>query len=258
MPPTESSDTDRRLLSAYARDRSPRNLEALVERYRSLARSLAYRYNGGSEPFEDLLQVADLGLVKAIQRYDPERGRPFVGYAVPTILGELRRHFRDRVWTLRLPRALQEWTLDVQRETDRLTEELGHGPSVQQIAERTGLSDAQVEETLVARKARQTVSMDAPLRSDDESSPTCEETIGLDERGYDRVEADYACVDAGLEASERQVLELYYNDGLKQAEIAKRFGVSQMQVSRVSRRGVAKLLAAVQAEEEPTVGASPR
>src|SRR5687768_10179730 len=102
------SPTEERVLTAFARTRDPSLLEDLAERYRPLARSLALRYRGGSEPVEDLFQVAELGLVKSIQGFDPDRGRPFTAYAVPTILGEIKRHFRDRVWNLRLPRGLGE------------------------------------------------------------------------------------------------------------------------------------------------------
>src|SRR3954453_13578014 len=139
-----SEQADHRLLTAYASDPSPANLEALVVRYRPLARSLAHRYIIGSEPFEDLVQVADLGLVKAIQGYDPRRGKPFAAYAVPTILGELRRHFRDRVWNLRLPRALQETTMIVDKAVDALTESLGRSPTVAEVAEHSGLDPEEV------------------------------------------------------------------------------------------------------------------
>ena len=153
---------DARLLAEYASRPSARLLEQLVERYLPLSRSLARRYRGGDEPFEDLIQVADLGLVKAIQGFDPDRGVPFTAYAVPTILGELRRHFRDRVWNLRLPRGLQESAAKAEAAVDRMTEELSRSPTVAEIAERTGLDADQVHEALAAREARYTVSLDAP------------------------------------------------------------------------------------------------
>ena len=246
VPSLRSDDS---LLVAYGDDHSPADLERLVERYRPLARSLARRYLGGDEPFEDLLQVADLGLVKAIRGYDPDRPNSFVAYAVPTILGELRRHFRDRVWNLRLPRALQESAMTIEGALAGLTEDLGRDPSTSEIAERAGLSDDDVEATMVAREARWPMSMDAPVRPDDPAAPTRVDLIGREEFGYDRVEADYACSTASLDDREREVLALRYGAGMTQAEIGSRLGISQMQVSRVSRRALGKLLAAVQGDE---------
>jgi RNA polymerase sigma-B factor len=245
-PHAASRLADDRLLATYRDDPGAANLETLVERYRPLARSLAHRYLGGSEPFEDLLQVADLGLVKAIQGYDPDRNTSFSAYAVPTILGELRRHFRDRVWNLRLPRALQESTLAIDVALGGLTEELGREPTVAELAERTGLTEEIVSESLIAREVRWTMSIDAPLRADDDAGATRVELISREELGYDRVEADYACSTAILDAREREILELRFDTGLTQAEIGSRLGISQMQVSRVSRRALVKLLTAVQ------------
>ena len=128
------------LLRRYAETRDPRLKEELVKRFLPLARSLALRYRGASEQLEDLIQVASLGLVKALDGFDLERGRSFIAYAAPTILGELRRHFRDRVWELRLPRGLQERTMAVQEAAQKLAEEHGHTPTVGQIAERLELT----------------------------------------------------------------------------------------------------------------------
>jgi len=234
------------LLRRFAATRSPELREDLVKRFMPLARSLAMRYRGGSEALEDLIQVANLGLVKAIDGFDPDRGKPFTAYAVPTILGELRRHFRDHVWNLHLPRSLQERTMDVDEAITELTEREGRFPTVAQIAVRLEISEEEVLEAMRAGDARRTLSLDVPrLREDGESAPMVE-MVGDDELGYDSVEANMAAMTAGLDDREWLVLRLKFAGGLNQYEIGSRLGVSQMQISRIMRRALRKLLGAVQ------------
>ena len=236
------------LLRRYAESRSPALREELVDRFMPLARSLAIRYRGGSEPLDDLVQVASLGLVKALDGFDPARGRPFTAYAVPTILGELRRHFRDHVWNLHLPRSLQERTMNVDAAISELTEQLGRFPTPAQVAERLELSQEDVLEAMRAGEARRTLSLDAPrLRDEDDSAPAVE-TVPTHELGYDRVEAQQASASAGLDERDWVVLRLRFVEDMNQYEIGRRLGVSQMQVSRIMRRALRKLLTAVQAE----------
>jgi RNA polymerase sigma-B factor len=244
------------LLRRYAETRDPRLKEELVKRFLPLARSLALRYRGASEQLEDLIQVASLGLVKALDGFDLERGRSFIAYAAPTILGELRRHFRDRVWELRLPRGLQERTMAVQEAAQKLAEEHGHTPTVGQIAERLELTEEEVSEALQAEEARRTLSLDVPRSREDAESVPMVETVGEAERGYDRVEAQIAAEGAPLTERERTVLRLRFEEDLNQYEIGRRLGVSQMQVSRIMRKALRKLLDAVQAEGDGETGAS--
>jgi RNA polymerase sigma-B factor len=236
------------LLRRYAENRDPALGEELVRRFLPLARSLALRYRGSSEDLEDLIQVASLGLVKALDGFDPERGESFVAYAAPTILGELRRHFRDRVWEVRLPRGLQERTMAVNRAAGELSEELGRTPTVSQIAERLGLEQEDVSEALQADEARRTLSLEVPRSRGEEESTTISETLGEAEPGYDTVEAQLAAEEAPLDERERLVLRLRFHGGLNQYEIGARIGISQMQVSRIMRGALRKLLAAVQAK----------
>jgi RNA polymerase sigma-B factor len=238
---------EQELLRLYARTRDPDVRERLVVRFMPLARSLAGRYRRQTESFDDLVQVANHGLVKAIDGFDPDRGRPFTAYAVPTILGELRRHFRDHVWNVRLPRGLQELTMKVDEATARLTEELGRSPTPAELAERLDVSPEEVLEAIEAGYARRTLSLDAP-RLDDEQSAPAVELIGGRDSGYDRVEADLASRAAGLDEREWQVLRMRFVDELTQREIGNRLGVSQMQISRISRRALWKLLGAVRGE----------
>ncbi len=236
------------LLRRYAVERSPELREQLVLRFMPLARSLASRYRRQTESFDDLVQVASLGLVKAIDGFDPERGRPFTAYAVPTILGELRRHFRDHVWNVRLPRGLQERTMKVDEETARLTDELGRTPTPSEVADRLGVAAEDVLEAIEAGHARRTLSLDAPRRAEEDSAPAVE-MLGDHERGYDRVEAELAAAEAELDDREWRVLRLRFVEELTQREIGVRLGVSQMQVSRISRRALWKLLHAVRGED---------
>jgi len=241
------------LLRRYAETRDPRLKEELVKRFLPLARSLALRYRGASEQLEDLIQVASLGLVKALDGFDLERGRSFIAYAAPTILGELRRHFRDRVWELRLPRGLQERTMAVQEAAQKLAEEQGKTPTAAQIAERLEITEEDVAEALQAEEARRTLSLDVPRSREDSESVPMVETVGEVETGYDRVEAQIAAEGAPLTDRERTVLRLRFEEDLNQYEIGRRLGVSQMQISRIMRKALRKLLEAVQAEgaDEP-------
>jgi RNA polymerase sigma-B factor len=237
------------LVRAYAESGDPRLREEAVRRFLPLARSLALRYRGSSEQLDDLMQVASLGLLKALDRFDPGRGNAFVAYAAPSILGELRRHFRDRVWELRLPRGLQERTMDVEEAAGKLSDELGRSPTTSQIAQRLELSEEEVTDALQADEARRTLSLDAPGTPGDQEAAPMVETVGGIEAGYAAVEAQEAA--GGVELSEREirVLKLRFEDDFTQHQIGKLIGVSQMQVSRIMRGALRKLLAAVQGTE---------
>jgi RNA polymerase sigma-B factor len=240
------------LLREYVAEPTPALEEELVRRFTPLARSLALRYRGGVERADDLTQVASLALVKALRGYDPERGRSFKAYAAPTILGELRRHFRDHSWRLHMPRSLQERSLAVERASDALSDELGKSPSVAQIAAHLELEDEDVLDVLQARESQRSVSLDTPARREEPESVPKVETVGGDDIGFDTVEAQLAierC--ATLTDQERRAIELRFTEELNQYEIGARMGVSQMQVSRLLRRGLARLLEAVQGDEEP-------
>jgi RNA polymerase sigma-B factor len=239
------------LLRRYASTGDPRLKENLTRRFLPLARSVALRYRGASEPLEDLVQVASLGLVKALDGFDPSRGHSFSAYAVPTMLGELRRHFRDRVWSIHLPRGLQERTLEVRQAVKRLSDDLGHSPRPVQVAERLEISEHDVLEALEADEARRTLSLDAPRKREEAESPPAVEAIGKRELGYDAVESQLAAADVDLTRRERLVLRLRFGRNLNQYEIGRIIGVSQMQVSRIMRGALHKLLDAVRGAPAP-------
>jgi RNA polymerase sigma-B factor len=214
--------------------------EDLVTRFLPLARSLARRYQGRAE-MDDLNQVAAFALLKAIDRFDPERGLAFSTFAVPTILGELRRYFRDLGWTVRVPRDVQELKLRIDKLTGALTSELGRSPTPAELAERTGASVEQVVEALGTVSAHQPDSLDRRLADDGD------EAIDLlsagPDPGYRQVE-DEVYVGGLLEAlpeRERLILKLRFQDELTQAEIGERVGLSQMHVSRLIRQSIARL-----------------
>jgi RNA polymerase sigma-B factor len=239
------------LLRRYASTRDPRLKDDLTRRFLPLARSVALRYRGASEPLEDLVQVASLGLVKALDGFDPSRGHSFSAYAVPTMLGELRRHFRDRVWSIHLPRGLQERTLEVREAVERLSDELGRSPSPAQVADRLETTEAEVVEALEADEARRTLSLDAPRKREDAESAPAVEAVGNDDLGYDAVESQLAAADVDLTRRERLVLRLRFGRNLNQYEIGRIIGVSQMQVSRIMRGALHKLLDAVRGSPAP-------
>jgi RNA polymerase sigma-B factor len=242
--PTAGGDNaaDRRLLQAYAITRDLRDRERLVHRYLPLARYAANHYARRSEPFDDLVQVASLGLLKAIDRYDPQNGATFSSYALPTMLGELRRHFRDRGWAVRPPRTLQEHALSVERTTAALTRELGRSPTVEEISR---ASDLDVEAVLEAREAvvaHTATSLSVPV-GDDEDAAELGDLMGADDPGYAQAD-DRATVEAlmrALSRREREILRLRMEEDLTQSEIGRRVGLSQMHVSRLLAKSLQRL-----------------
>jgi RNA polymerase sigma-B factor len=247
----ERTREDRELFIRHQRDRDPVAREALVERFMPLARQLARRYQRADEPLDDLVQVAALGLIKAIDRFSPEREVAFSSYAVPTILGELKRHFRDRTWAVRVPRDLQELSLKVDRAVGELSRESHRSPSVPQIAERVGASEEQVLEALEASGAYRAASFDAPrMGGDDDAGDSLGDAVGHDDLGFGLAE-DRATLDRLMQAigpREREVLRLRFVEDMTQAEIGERIGVSQMQISRLIRQSLARLRAAAHSE----------
>jgi RNA polymerase sigma-B factor len=236
---------DRRLLERYHREGDRAAREALVERFLPLARQLARRYQRGGEPLDDLVQVASLGLLKAIDRFEPDRPTAFSSFAVPTILGELKRHFRDRGWSVRVPRDLQEMSVRVDRMTDELSRERGRAPTPDEIARHIGITAEQVMEAREAAGAYRAISLDRP-RDDDEDEAGIGDSMGVEDPGFGLAE-DAATVQrlmAVLTEREREVLRLRFAEDLTQSEIGARVGVSQMHVSRLIRQAVARLRAA--------------
>ena len=230
---------DQALFKRWHSDRDSGAREELVQRHLGLARKLAARYARANEPFDDLYQVASLGLVKAIDRFDPDRGIAFSSFAVPTIVGELKRHFRDKGWSLHVPRGTLELALRVQEATAALGSRAGRSPTVDEIADHLGVGTEQTLEALEALAARQVTSLDVPVGGDvGDESATRHETIGAEDDGYAAIDASATLAEAvrRLPMVDRRVFMLRFRDELTQNEIAEQVGVSQMQVSRILRR----------------------
>jgi RNA polymerase sigma-B factor len=238
---------DAEMLRRYARTRDPSLREQLVHRYLPLARYAASQYVRGTEAFEDLLQVASVGLLKALDRYDPTHGAAFSSYALPTMMGELRRHFRDRGWAVRPPRDLQEHALLVERAADELATEFGRSPTVAELAERTHMDQESVLEAREALSARLSTSLSTSSREDDPHP--LEARLGSEEGGYVQAErrATLQSLARVLTTREREILRLRFEEDLTQAEIGRAVGLSQMHVSRVLRAAVDKLRVAAAA-----------
>jgi RNA polymerase sigma-B factor len=219
--------------------------EVLVDRFMPLTRSLARRYDRSSEPFDDLLQVASVGLIKALDRFDPQRGFSFPSFAVPTILGEMRRYFRDCGWSVHVPRGDQERALKVREAQETLTNERGHAPTVNQLAVYLELDVEQVLDALQATHAYEAVSLDAPRAAAEDDATTLGDAIGHDDERYELVELDATLVSAlkHIPARERSMLRMRFVEDLTQTQIAARLGISQMQVSRLLRRSLDQLRA---------------
>lgn len=240
-----ASDTEERLLLDYQQRGDLGAREELVHRMLPLTKRLAGRYRHTGESQDDLEQVACLGLIKAIDRYDPDVGS-FVRYAVPNIMGELKRHFRDKGWGMRVPRSMQERFLRVNEAINVLSGELGRSPTPRDLARHTGLKIEDVVEALELSTAYSPAALDAPFTGAEDGDRTLGDSLGAEDPGYAAVDLGQAVTPAfrALPAREQTILKLRFMDDLTQSEIAERVGVSQMHVSRLLRRSLDRLGAA--------------
>jgi RNA polymerase sigma-B factor len=228
----------KRLLQAYKEDGDRVARDQLIEDLMPLVRSLALRYAGRGEQLDDLVQVGSIGLINAIDRFDTERGVELTTYAVPTILGEIQRHFRDKAWAIHVPRSVKELNVRLARLLESLSAELGRSPTIEELAKAADAEEDQVIEALESAHAYSVKSLSQPY--DEESQTGLPELIGEEDPGFEGVE-EGAVVEAGLEAldeRERRIVELRFFQGLTQSQIAAEIGISQMHVSRLLRRAL--------------------
>jgi RNA polymerase sigma-B factor len=234
-----------RLLRRYARWRRPEDLEELVLSYRPLARALARRYATVADAREDLEQVAYEGLIKAVHRFEPERGAAFASFAVPTILGELRRYLRDTAWSAHVPRSLQERVRAVRTATEDFSAAHGRHPTAPELARDLAWEDEAVVEALGVSSALSVVPLDRPVRDHDASTASVAEQLGFDDPGFERVECLAAIEEAlpMLTCGQKTVLRLHFAEDLTQRQIAGRLGISRSEVARDLGAAIARLRA---------------
>ena len=249
---------EKQLILEYRRTGSRRDRDAVIDRFLPLARSLARRYQRGAEPLEDLEQVASLALVKAVESFDPSRDVAFSSFAVPTISGALKRHYRDHGWSVRVPRELQELAMRIQRFNEAASASTGESPSAAQVARHAGVS---VEEVIEARGAYQALhadSLDQPRQSRDDEDGSAS-LLDMIEAGDSELGTalDRVLIDSLLETldeRDRSIVRLYYLEELTQSEIGSRLGLSQMHISRLLRQATAKLAATAAEQGDLSVG----
>lgn len=241
--PAWDKDRTRELFRRYKEEGDEEAREQLIVSHVNLVRYIAAKFKNRGEPLDDLIQVGTIGLIKAIDRFDPSRGLEFTTYATPTIMGEIKRHFRDKGWTIRVPRRLQELSAKVNTVTDELTVELQRSPSIDEIAARLGTIPDEVLEAMESSSAYSSVPLEGQGGTEEDDAPAV----------IDR----YASVDNDLEASDdrmiledvisefseadQQAIRMRYLDGMTQVEIAKKLGISQVQVSRMLRRALRRI-----------------
>ena len=245
----ELSDT---LFEEYYRTRDPALREQLILLHMNLVRYLARKYAGRGEPLDDLIQVGTIGLINAIDRFDPERGIRFATYATPTIVGEIRRYFRDRGWSVKVPRRLQEVNLAANRAADRLTQTLERPPTFKEIASAIGSTEEETIEAMELGSIYEPASLDAEIDGDDDSSHTVlGDYVGEEDKEIEALALRSRLQDAlgHLAPRERAVVELRFFKALPQIEVAKRLNISQMHVSRLQQRALSKLRQLVKEQE---------
>ena len=242
---------DRELLRRYHEHGDLQAREQLIEHYMSLVRSLARRYSYRGEQLDDLVQIGAIGLIKAIDRFDLDRGVELTTYATPNIIGEIKRHFRDKGWAVRVPRGLQELNVQLSRLVEQLTVQLGRSPTITELAKASDSTEEEVLEALESGRAYSSLSLSSGGgEGDDELDPL--ESIGTEEHQYD-VSEDRAVLAPGfrvLDERERRILHLRFFDGLTQSQIAQQVGISQMHVSRLIRRSLDKIRAEIVEDED--------
>ena len=212
-----------------------------IEAWLPLARHLAHRYSGRGEPTDDLVQTATVGLIKAVDKFDPERGVDFAGYAIPTIIGEIKRHFRDRTWSVRVPRRLQELRLAITEANSTLTHTLGRSPTVADIATHLGVTEEDVLEGLEGARAYNATSLSTPISAD--GTTELGDTLGGEDHEFELAETRVALGPAlaMLDEREQKILTLRFYGNLTQSQIADQIGISQMHVSRLLTKALVKL-----------------
>jgi len=245
------TESDKLLLRRYHEDGDLAAREQLIEQYMSLVRSLARRYSYRGEQLDDLVQIGSIGLIKAIDRFDLTRGVELTTYATPNIIGEIKRHFRDRGWAVRVPRGLQELNVQLSKLVEQLTVSLSRSPTIPELAKAAGVEEEEVLEALESGRAYSSLSLSQGGSSEDGEDIDPLESLGDVEHQYE-ISEDRAVLAPGfkvLNERERRILHLRFFEGLTQSQIAQQVGISQMHVSRLIRRALEKIRDEIAADE---------
>jgi RNA polymerase sigma-B factor len=246
-----------KLFAEYQESRDPKLREQLILAHMNLVRYLARKFGNRGEPLEDLIQVGTIGLINAIDRFDATRGIRFATYATPTILGEIRRHFRDRGWAVKVPRRLQELSLAVNKAVDKMTQELDRAPTIADIAERLEVSEEEAMEAMELGEMYELPSLDRDMGGEGGDSPAVlADYIGEADKEIERFERRTRLSEAlkALGARERQIIEMRFFDNLSQTEVARRLSISQMHVSRLQHRALERLRELVREQDNIAEG----
>jgi RNA polymerase sigma-B factor len=246
-----TQESDKVLLRRYHEQGDLAAREQLIEQYMSLVRSLARRYSYRGEQLEDLVQIGAIGLIKAIDRFDVNRGVELTTYATPNIIGEIKRHFRDKGWSVRVPRGLQELNVQLSRLIEQLTVQLGRSPTIPELAEAAHVEEEAVLEALESSRAYTSLSLSVGTTGEDDEDLDPLESLGSEEPQYE-ISEDWAAIEPGLRAldnREKAILHLRFFNGLTQSQIAQQIGISQMHVSRLIRRALQKIRDEVERQE---------
>jgi RNA polymerase sigma-B factor len=236
------------LIEQYRRDGDRGALEQLVTQFRSLVESVAYKFSRGQELYEDLVQVGMIGLLAAIRRYDSMKGRSFESFAIPTIVGEVKRHIRDKTWSVHVPRRIKELGPRIRKAVEQLTTNLQRSPLVNEIADYLEVTPEEVLETMEMGRSYQAISMDGPIEPSAEGNPlTLFDLVGSEEQGYEQIDKKLLLekIFQVLSKREKEILELIFFENLSQKQVGEQLGISQMHVSRLQRRALEKLRQAI-------------
>ncbi|MGQ9455807.1 MAG: RNA polymerase sigma factor SigF [Armatimonadota bacterium] len=232
------------LFREYKHTRDPELRERLIVLHQNLVRYLAGKFANRGEPLEDLIQVGTIGLINAIDRFDPDRGTKFSTYATPTIVGEIRRYFRDKAWSLKVPRRLQELNQAATKVAEELSQKLGNAPTIQEIAKKLGTSEEETLEAMELGSAYEAVSLDSSLEQEDDlSSVSLGELVGGTDISIENIETydDVKRAIERLDPREKAIIYYRFFRNMSQTEVAKRLNISQMHVSRLQQRALKKL-----------------
>ena len=244
------------LIDRFQKNEDSKAQESLIHHYRDLVETIAHKFAYGSEPYEDLVQVGMIGLIASLKRFDLSMGRNFESFAVPTIVGEIKRHMRDKTWSVHVPRRIKELGPRIKKAVEELTAQLQRSPRVNEIAEYLGVSEEEVLETMEIGRSYHAVSVDNPIEaSNDGSQVTLLDLVGSEDKEFDQIDRKLLLekIFTALSEREQEILKLTFFENLSQKQAGDRLGISQMHVSRLQRRALQKLRQAIRMEPSEVI-----